>query len=74
MIKDAPGSLGNDILTALARKERKKKSGPKKGLTNEFGAMCISELRREASIKGLDVDGSREALISALKSIVKPEE
>ncbi len=31
----------------------------------------MSELRREAHNRGLDVDGSREALISALESIDK---
>lgn len=66
VIKDAPGSLGNDILAAFARRE--KKGVDDKGIANEFSAMRINELRRKAQTKGLDVDGSREALISALES------
>jgi len=34
---------------------------------NEYNTMCISELRRIAHERGLDVDGSREMLIAALK-------
>lgn len=70
VINDAPESLCNDILAALARKE-KSSSAAEKGIANEFSAMCISELRRAAHTKGLDIDGSREALISALESIVE---
>ena len=72
VIKDAPVSLSNDILAAMAREETKN-SAAKTGIVHKFGAMCISELRREAHSKGLDEDGSREALISALESVVKPK-
>ena len=34
---------------------------------NEYNTMRISELRRIAHKRGLDVDGSREMLIAALK-------
>ena len=66
VIKDAPGSLGHDILAAFARRE--KKGVDDKGIANEFCAMRVNELCCKAQTKGLDVDGSREALISALKS------
>jgi hypothetical protein len=36
--------------------------------------MRISELRQEAHKKGLNVDGSREMLIAALKSAVQEAE
>lgn len=35
---------------------------------NEYNAMSINELRPLAHAKGLDFNGSREALISALES------
>jgi hypothetical protein len=37
-------------------------------VTNDLNTMRVSELRRKLHEKGLDVDGSREAMIEALKS------
>ena len=58
---DAPGGLINDVLAAILREE----SGNFRSF--EFNAMSICELRRTADGYGLDIDGSREFLISALK-------
>jgi hypothetical protein len=54
---DAPGALLSDVLAALCRK------GMKKGLSG----MRVNDLRWRAHKSGLDVDGSREMLIAALK-------
>jgi hypothetical protein len=63
---DAPGGLINDILAAIVRGERKcRYYGGYKGC--KFNVMGITELRRRAYENGIDVDGSREMLISALK-------
>jgi hypothetical protein len=54
---DAPGAFVTDVLAAFDRKEKKK------GLI----AMRINDLRWRARQDGLEVDGSREMLITALK-------
>jgi hypothetical protein len=48
-----PGSLIKDVLETVFRGEKKDR---------------ISELRKKAHEKGLDVDGSREMLIVAIKA------
>jgi hypothetical protein len=55
-LKGAPSGLFNDVLAATARKGGAEKAGP----------MFISELRRKCYEEGLDFDGSREMLTSAL--------
>jgi len=55
-LRGAPSGLFNDALAAMARK----------GGTEKAGSMFISELRRKCYEKGLDFDGSREMLTSAL--------
>ena len=52
-----------------------------KGVTNEgnnddnnFTTMRVSELRKKLDEKGLNVDGSREAMIEALKNIATATE
>ena len=40
---------------------------------NHYNALRISELRKRAHEKGLSVDGSREMLIAALKTVQDPE-
>jgi hypothetical protein len=40
---------------------------------NQYNALCISELRKRAHEKGLNVDGSREMLIASLKTVQDPE-
>ncbi|KAK1739278.1 BTB/POZ and MATH domain-containing protein [Skeletonema marinoi] len=59
---DLPGHVVKDVLVATARKEDKKRDA------DDIDMMRVSELRRKLHQKGLDVDGSREAMIDALKS------
>ena len=54
--------LMQDLLVAMARSEKKSSSG------DELNTMRVSELRRLAHEKGLDVDGSRETLIASIKA------
>jgi hypothetical protein len=63
MLSNAPEGIINDVMTAIARKELREV-----GVENEFCMMSISDLRRLSSERGIDVDGSREALISKLES------
>jgi hypothetical protein len=60
---DAPGNLMSDLLVAVSREQNRADAIGE----NEFNVMRISELRRKAHEKGLNVDGSREMLIAALK-------
>ena len=62
----APGALVIDVLAAMSRGEKKGGTDGDSGRT-ELIAMRISELRRKAHEKGLNVDGSREMLIAALE-------
>ena len=64
-LMDAPAGHMNDILAAITRGE--KEGG---GMKSESGfcSMRISELRGRAHASGLDIDGTRETLISALES------
>lgn len=63
--KDCPGTptLMKDVLGAVARET---KDGADNN-DNRYSIMRISELRKELYEKGLDIDGSRETLIAALK-------
>ena len=64
---DAPGTLLNDMLTAFVRSETEY-GGPTGGNDeSDLSSMRVSELRRNAHEKGLNVDGSREMLIAALQ-------
>jgi hypothetical protein len=63
---DAPGNLMNDLFAAMAREPNR--AGAAASGENEFNTLRISELRRMAHEKGLNVDGSREMLIAALKA------
>ena len=62
---DFPGHLMKDLLVAVNRE----KAGSNKagGNGDEFGTMRVSDLRKRLHEKGLDVDGSRESMIAALK-------
>jgi hypothetical protein len=61
--------LSNDILAAMMRGEKVGKASAGSGNGGGgLAAMGISELRQKAFEKGLEVDGSREMLISALES------
>lgn len=56
-------SLDIDLLVATTRK-----SDVAGDDGDEFSVMRVGELRRRLHKKGLDVDGSREAMIAALQS------
>jgi len=62
-------TLMRDVFAAVSR--GKKKFGGSDGDCdkNQFNSMRISELRQEAHKRGLNVDGSREMLIAALKTV-----
>jgi hypothetical protein len=63
---EAPGTLVRDVLATVLRGERE--DGIVAGCAGDFyTSMRVSKLRRKAHEKGLDVDGSREMLIAALK-------
>ena len=65
MLAGSPEGVGSDILAAIARQESK--CGVLGCDDNVYSAMSINDLRRCAFGKGLDVDGSRDMLISALQ-------
>jgi speckle-type POZ protein len=58
---DFPGHLAKDLLVATTRKSKTGNKG------DQFNMMRVSELRRKLHEKGLEVDGSREAMIAALE-------
>ena len=69
---DIPGTLIRDVLATVLRGE--KEDGIVGGSGgNHFSSMRVSELRKRAHEKGLDVDGSREMLIAALKKVFESE-
>ena len=59
---DFPGHLVTDLLAAVARGEQ---SGD--GDSKDYNKMRVGKLRKMLDDKGLDVDGSREAMIALLK-------
>ena len=62
-LKDVPGGVFADLLTAVAR-------GKNEDATNEedtLSTMRVSELREKLDEKGMDVDGSRETMIALLE-------
>jgi hypothetical protein len=63
---DAPGNLMNDLLAAVVRGDRNEGGADEE--ENEYRFTSINELRRKAHEQGLEVDGSREMLIAALKA------
>ena len=63
---NVPGSMMADLLTAMARGEPED-DGNNNG-TIDYNKMRVSTLRKMLNDKGLDVDGSREAMISALQA------
>ena len=65
-----PGNFMRDLLDAFAMGEREE-GGPDGDDNARFNAMRISELRQKAQERGLEVDGSREMLIAALKATLQ---
>lgn len=60
-----PFDLINDVLVAVIRKAKVDNTYDGEECS-ELSIMSVSELRHRAHVKGLDVDGSREMLISSL--------
>ena len=61
-----PSSLITDVLTAVARVDQNEEDvGDIESI--KYNKMRVSELRKRLDDKGLEVDGSREAMISLLK-------
>lgn len=69
---EVPGHIVKDLLVAISRNKKESKAavGAVKG--KDFDTMRVSELRMELSELGLDVDGSREAMIEALRKSAQP--
>eukprot|EP00984_Skeletonema_dohrnii_P007939 scaffold2926_cov109-Skeletonema_dohrnii-CCMP3373.AAC.11 len=61
---DVPGHLMKDLLVAVGTSKRGDKYNEKE---EDFDVMRVSELRVKLDKMGLDVDGSREAMIEALR-------
>ncbi len=59
---DVPGHLMKDLLVAVGSN-----SYSKKDAVDELTTLSVSDLRRKLAEKGLDVDGSREAMIETIK-------
>ena len=57
-----PAHLLKDVFVAI------NKAYGKSGGGDAFAAMSVSELRKKLDEKGLDVDGSREAMIESIKN------
>jgi speckle-type POZ protein len=62
---DAPAYLMKDLLVVIGRDRKKYASGA--DTTEELTILSVSDLRRKLTEKGLDVDGSREAMIESIK-------
>ena len=58
-----PSYLMKDVFVAFGRKANR---SAKRGKDYDLSVMSVSELRRKLAEKGLNVDGSREAMIEAL--------
>ena len=62
---DVPGAMMTDLLTAMSRGEQK--NNDSNDDTINYNKMRVCTLRNMLHEKGLDVDGSREAMIALLK-------
>ena len=63
-LENVPGGVFADLLTAMTRE---KKKAANTTVEEDLSMMRVSELRMKLDEKGLDVDGSREAMITALQ-------
>ena len=64
-----PGTLMRDLLVATVRGEGNVGGADGDGGESQYDYLRISELRKRAHEKGLNVDGSREMLIAALEAV-----
>ena len=62
---DFPGHVVKDLLIAVGRHSKKDTNGTN---VDELTTLSVSELRRKLDKMGLEVDGSREAMIDSIKS------
>ena len=65
---NVPSSMMKDLLAAMARGEQ---SGDSNSDKINYNKMRVGALRKMLHEKGLDVDGSREAMIALLKENAK---
>jgi len=65
---DIPGDVVKDLMIAFGRK-MKGNGGATGGSKDDLNMMRVSELRIQLVKLGLDVDGSREAMIEALQNV-----
>ncbi len=63
---DFPGHVVKDLLLAFSNKSKKKGSGY---TTDQLTSLSVNDLRRKLDEMGLDVDGSREAMIESIRNI-----
>jgi speckle-type POZ protein len=61
---NVPGHLMKDLLVAFSNNRKKDESNA----TNELTSLSVNALRRKLAEKGLDIDGSREAMIESIKN------
>ncbi|KAL7426058.1 hypothetical protein ACHAXM_000296 [Skeletonema potamos] len=62
---DVPGHVIKDLLVAFSSNNKIEANGTS---GDELTTLCVSALRRKLHKMGLDVDGSREAMIASIKS------
>jgi len=63
-LKESPDILNELMVALVGSKKRSAHSGPD---NRDYKSMCVSTLRQKLDGKGLDVDGSKEMLISRLE-------
>ena len=59
---DVPGTIVADLLAATSRKNKSVQE-----MAEDLNTMRVSELRKKLHEKGLDIDGSRKAMIATLR-------
>jgi hypothetical protein len=60
-----PAHVVKDLLVVFSRNKKKDANGTN---VDDLSILCVSDLRRMLHKMGLDVDGSREAMIASIKS------
>ncbi len=63
---DVPGHLMKDLLIVIGRDRKKDASDTV--AADELTTLCVSALRRKLDEKGLDIDGSREAMTESIRN------
>jgi hypothetical protein len=63
---DFPGHVVKDLLLAFSNSSKKDANGAT--AAEELTSLSVSALRRKLEEKGLDIDGSREAMIESIKN------